>query len=144
MRVRLALAAVACLPRLAGADGLTVLTVGKVAAFKNGRGMVRVGRDPRLANAPSPACPTKTAVELSSYPEPTQRVVASTTVDLDCGKWKPRRGGFVYSDPAARGGVRAIRSTRDQRVALFADADPANDPTVIGAGAEACVACHTR
>jgi hypothetical protein len=31
-----------------------------------------------------------------------------------------------------------------QRVALFRDADPANDPTVIGAGNEACSACHTR
>ena len=35
-------------------------------------------------------------------------------------------------------------STVAERVALFRDADPANDPTVIGVGSEACAACHTR
>lgn len=30
------------------------------------------------------------------------------------------------------------------RVALYTDADPANDPPVIGTGAEACAVCHTR
>lgn len=30
------------------------------------------------------------------------------------------------------------------RVALYADDDPSNDPPVIGAGAEACAACHSR
>jgi len=30
------------------------------------------------------------------------------------------------------------------RVALYADADPDNDPPLIGAGAEACAACHRR
>jgi hypothetical protein len=31
-----------------------------------------------------------------------------------------------------------------ERIALFRDADPSNDPTVIGAGPEACAACHNR
>ena len=35
-------------------------------------------------------------------------------------------------------------STVAERVALFRDADPSNDPTVIGVGSEACVACHTH
>jgi hypothetical protein len=35
-------------------------------------------------------------------------------------------------------------ATVDQRVALFGDAVPANDPSVSGAGAEACAVCHTR
>jgi len=35
-------------------------------------------------------------------------------------------------------------STVAERVALFRDADPSNDPTVIGVGSEACAACHTR
>lgn len=30
------------------------------------------------------------------------------------------------------------------RVALYADADPSNDPPVIGAGGEACASCHDR
>lgn len=30
------------------------------------------------------------------------------------------------------------------RIALYADADPSNDPPLIGAGAEACAACHTQ
>lgn len=30
------------------------------------------------------------------------------------------------------------------RVALYADADPTNDPPVIGAGAESCAVCHNR
>ena len=35
---------------------------------------VRVGRDPALASGPSPACPTPSAVEVSTYPVATQRV----------------------------------------------------------------------
>lgn len=31
-----------------------------------------------------------------------------------------------------------------ERIALFRDADPSNDPTVFGAGPEACAACHNR
>jgi hypothetical protein len=31
-----------------------------------------------------------------------------------------------------------------ERVALYQDADPSNDPPLIGAGAEACAVCHVR
>jgi hypothetical protein len=112
MRRAVALAVLALLPRLAGADGLTVLTVAKFAAFKAGRGTVLVGRDPQLATPPVPTCPTTSAVELSSYPEPTQRVVVATRVVLDCTKWRGKRNGFTYNDPAAPGGVRSIRYGR--------------------------------
>ena len=30
------------------------------------------------------------------------------------------------------------------RVALYADADPSNDPSVIGVGSQACAVCHNR
>src|SRR5262245_28161700 len=116
----LALAALLVLPALATADSLTVLTVGKVAAFRNGSGVVRVGRDPRLAALPLPTCPTASAIELSSYPEPTQRVVVATTRDLDCTKWKAKRGGFVYDDPAGIGGVRFIRYGKKGLLIRFA------------------------
>lgn len=113
MRIPSALATLLLLvPALAAAEGLTVLTVDKVARFTSGTGSVRVGRDPRLADAPAPTCPAASAVELSSYPEPLQRVLVATTVDLDCTKWKAKRGGWVYADPAAAGGVRSIRYGR--------------------------------
>src|SRR5262249_59528934 len=88
-------------PRLAAADGLTVLTVGKVAVFRNGRGTVRVGRDPRLAAPPAPICPTASAVELSSYPEPTQRVVVAGEGALARPRGEEKGGGLVSAHPAA-------------------------------------------
>src|SRR5262249_4595389 len=106
MRARLALLALSLLPRLAGADGLTVLSVAKVAILRAGAGVVRVGRDPHLASPPSPVCPATSSVELSSYPVATWRVTVATHADLDCAKWSAKRGGFVYDDPAATGGVR--------------------------------------
>src|SRR5215475_16149241 len=115
MRARLILAILLLVPDLAAADGLIVLTVGKVAVFRNGRGTVRVGRDPRLAMPPAPICPTASAVELSSYPEPIQRVVVATKVGLDCARWKRKGDGFVYDEPGARGGVRAMRYGRKGR-----------------------------
>ena len=33
-------------------------------------------------------------------------------------------------------------ATAAARVALYADADPANDPPIVGTGREACVYCH--
>src|SRR4030095_1384809 len=101
MRARLALASLLLVPRLVAADGLAVLTVDKVAVFESGGGTVRVGRDPRLTRPPPPPCPAPSAVELSSYPEPTQRVVVATKRDLDCTQWKKTRGGFVYRGTAA-------------------------------------------
>jgi hypothetical protein len=89
-----------------------VLTVDKTARFADGAGVVRVGRDPHLAAAPAPTCPAASAIELSSFPEPTQRVAVATALALDCTKWEATRGGFVYADPAAPGGVRSIRYGR--------------------------------
>lgn len=42
--------------------------------------------------------------------------------------------------PALESRVTAVA----ERIALFRDADPSNDPTVFGAGPEACAACHNR
>src|SRR5262249_31925986 len=124
MRTRLVLAALLLVPHLAAADGLTVLTVGKVAVFRNGRGTVRVGRDPRLARPPSPVCPTASGVELSSYPVPTQRLVSAPALELDCARWRKKAGGFVYDDPAGTGGVRAIRYGRRGLLIRFEGALP--------------------
>jgi hypothetical protein len=104
---------------LAAAEGITVLTVGKLARFRGGAGMIRVGRDSQLASPPAPTCPAPSAVELSSHPEPTQRVVVATAVDLDCARWKAKRGRFVYDDPAATGGVRKITYGRKGLVITF-------------------------
>jgi hypothetical protein len=122
MLARFALVTLLLLPQLAAADGITVLTVGKVAVFRNGRGTVRVGRDPQLADAPSPACPVASQVVLSAYPEPAQRVVTVTTHALDCTRWKRKAGGFVYDDPAATGGVRTIRYGRKGLLIRFEQA----------------------
>jgi hypothetical protein len=35
-------------------------------------------------------------------------------------------------------------ATIEQRAALYQDADPGNDPPIVGAGPEACVYCHVR
>jgi hypothetical protein len=40
--------------------------------------------------------------------------------------------------------ILADRAAVSERVALYADADPANDPPIIGAAAEACAVCHDR
>lgn len=126
MRVAVALAVLLSLPHAARAAGLTVLTEGKVASFKNGKGTVRVGRDPQLANAPAPTCPATSAVTLSSYPEPTQRVVVATEVALDCTKWTARKNGdFVYSDPDATGGLSNLRYGKKGIVARFTSSAPA-------------------
>src|SRR5262249_12693791 len=112
MLFRLAPLALALVPSLATADAITVLTVGKVAVFKEGRGVVRVGRDPALARAPAPTCPTPSTVELSAYPVATQRVAVTTRVELDCSKWRAKRGGGVYPGPGGPGGPRAGRVGR--------------------------------
>ncbi|HYD49068.1 MAG TPA: hypothetical protein VEB21_12005, partial [Terriglobales bacterium] len=31
-----------------------------------------------------------------------------------------------------------------QRIALYRDADPSNDPPLVGLGAQACIICHAR
>ena len=35
-------------------------------------------------------------------------------------------------------------TTAAQRVALYQDADPANDPRIVGTGTEACAYCHRK
>ena len=75
MRARSVLVTLLLVRSVAPAEAITVLTAGKEARFTNGTGVVRVGRDPHLASGPVPSCPATSAVELSSYPEPTQRVV---------------------------------------------------------------------
>jgi hypothetical protein len=112
MRTRLVLATLLLVPRLAAAAGLSVLTVDKVAAFRNDAGLVRVGRDPELTSLPFPACPAASAIALSAYPVATQRVVTTTSVDLDCARWKRKAAGWIYDDPSASGGVRSIRYGR--------------------------------
>jgi hypothetical protein len=112
MRIPLAVLLLSLASGIAAADGLTVLSVGKIATFKNGGGTVRVGRDGALAAGPSPTCPTASAVEVSSYLVATQRVVVTTQVVLDCAKWKAKGSGFVYDDPAVAGGLRAARYGR--------------------------------
>src|SRR5262245_16774531 len=119
MRTSLALLLLSLASGIAAAEGLTVLSVGKVATFKNGRGIVRVGRDPALATGPSPACPTRSAVELSSYLVATQRVAGTKVLDLDCAKWKAKGSRFVYDDPAAAAGLRSARYGRKGLVLRF-------------------------
>jgi hypothetical protein len=111
MRIHLALL-LSLVPGMAAADGLTVLSVGKVAIFKNGGATIRVGRDSALVAGPSPTCPATSAVDVSSYPVATQRVVVTTQVGLDCAKWRAKGSGFVYDDPAGTAGLRSVRYGR--------------------------------
>src|SRR5262249_39880961 len=119
MRIPLALLVLPCVAGIAAADGLTVLSVGKVATFKNGGGIVRGGRARALAAGPSPACPTRSAVEVSSYLVATQRVAGTKVLDLDCAKWKAKGSGFAYGDPAAAAGLRSARYGRKGLVLRF-------------------------
>src|SRR4029077_4690569 len=91
---------------------------------RNDGGTVRVGRDPELDSPPSPACPSASAIVLSSYPVATQGVMTTTSVDLDCARWRKKAGGFVYDDPAAPGGVRTIRYGRRGLLIRFAGIRP--------------------
>lgn len=43
-----------------------------------------------------------------------------------------------------RGLAQARLATAADRVAAYQDADPANDPGIVGSGAEACATCHYR
>jgi hypothetical protein len=93
---------------------LTLLTHGKVLKLvgksdpARSRGLVRFGKDPALADALDPSCPLPSSFELGVYPAATNRVVRSERVMLDCTKWKARKTGWIYTDPAAPGGVRKI------------------------------------
>ena len=56
-------------------------------------------------------------------------------------RWRSPAGNPPYRFLSA---IQERVATVDQRVDLFRDADPANDPTIIGARSEACAVCHTR
>jgi hypothetical protein len=95
--------------------GVTVLTVGKVAASKDradparDRGSFRFGKDPAFAVLQDPTCPNASSIQVASYPQATQRLDAHPVAELPCSGWKAQGGGYVYDDPAAAsGGVRRI------------------------------------
>lgn len=91
------------LPALAG--DFSLLTVGKVASFKNtgdvarNGGLVEIGRDPNLRTLIDPSCPTVTRVQILSYPQAVLRVATNLDVTLDCTKWKAKGKGYDYADP---------------------------------------------
>ncbi len=103
------LAVLVLLVAVSSADALTVLTAGKVASFKSGKGMVRIAKDPALATPAQPVCPAVSRLTLGSYPQATNRVVVHVDAALPCANWQQTGGGFVYDDKsAAAGGVRKI------------------------------------
>jgi hypothetical protein len=102
--VLLALALLWALP----AHALTVLNTGKVATFKNGKGMLRVGKDRGLATPTSPLCPQTSRLLLSSYPQSTKLVEVHLDVALACEGWRAAAGGFVWEDPTGNGAIRKI------------------------------------
>lgn len=96
------------------AHGITLLTHGKYLRLKAGadtassRGILRVGRDPALADAPDPSCPNASSFELGLFTVSANRVVRSERIDLDCAKWQRRRRAWVYVDTDATTGVKRI------------------------------------
>ena len=91
---------------LATAGDFSLLTVGKVAAFKHvgdvarDGGVVRIGRDPNLRTSIDPRCPTVTRAQILSYPQALQRVATNLDVALDCTKWQAKGKGYDYTDPS--------------------------------------------
>ena len=96
------------------AFGLSILTQDRVlrlsarGAPEQWRGLLRVGTDAALADAPSPECPVVTTFELGLFTVATNGVERNATVTLDCTRWKRTKRGWVYADPASPGGVRKI------------------------------------
>ena len=93
-----------------GATALTVLTVGKQAMFTAEKGRVRIGRDPRLRPVFDPRCGAhETRLQLASYPQATNRLVAQDEVVLPCEHWRETRKGYAYEDASGvAGGVTKI------------------------------------
>lgn len=121
----------------AAATDLTILTRGKALRLigaddpQHARGVVRFGADPALADAPAPTCPATSSVELGLFTGSANAVVRGPKTTLDCAKWRPTpRGGWVYADPDAPGGVRSIvYGPRGLLVKLVGpDAVPAEGP----------------
>ncbi len=98
----------------ARAENLVVLTHGKVLRLAarsdpaRSRGLVRFGKDPALAGAPDPSCPSTSTFELGLFTVAANAVVRGEKVALDCAKWKRIRTGWRYDDPAATGGIRTV------------------------------------
>jgi hypothetical protein len=93
-----------------GATALTVLTVGKQAIFTAEKGRVRIGRDPRLRPLADPRCGgVETRVQVASYPQATNRLVAQDEVVLPCEHWKKTGKAYAYADASgSAGGVTKV------------------------------------
>ncbi|HWP65344.1 MAG TPA: hypothetical protein VNO26_05470 [Candidatus Limnocylindria bacterium] len=116
-----------------GATALTVLTVGKQAVFTPEKGRVHVGRDPRLSPVADPRCGgVETRVQLASYPQATNRLVAQDEVVLPCERWRKTRKGYAYEDPAGTAGgvAKVIYSARRLQVHFGGDHYTAPDGPV--------------
>lgn len=102
------------LARPATAVDLTILTRGKslrligAADPQHARGVIHFGADPALADAPDPTCPATSTFELGLFTGSANAVVRGEKAQLDCTRWHARTDGWVYNDPDAPGGVRAI------------------------------------
>jgi hypothetical protein len=96
------------------AHAISVLTRQKVLALhgegdpNDWRGVLRVGRDTALAEAPSPECPAVSTFELGLFTVATNGVERNARVTLECARWRAVKRGWVYDDPALPGGVRKI------------------------------------
>jgi len=96
------------------ADAVVLLTHDKVLKLTHGgdpataRGVVSFGKDPALADAPDPSCPTASSFELGLYPVATNRVARGATLGLDCAKWRAVKNGWIYDDAVTTDGVRKI------------------------------------
>lgn len=93
---------------------LSLLTRHKALALHGGgdaarwRGVLRVGADPALSDAPSPECPAVSTFELGLFTVATNGVERNPRVTLDCALWKRGKRGWTYEDPALPGGIRKI------------------------------------
>jgi len=119
VRLTKTILAAAVLLLAARAEALTLLTEGKLGAFRHdpatgsGSAEVRVGRDRALAVLEDPTvCPSGATVQILFYPTATNLVTGGPPVDLPCERWSRVPGGFYYRDPSgAAGGVRSVRYT---------------------------------
>ena len=93
---------------------LSILTQGRTLrlsgrrAPEQWRGVLRVGPDAALADAPSPECPTITTFELGLFTVASNGVERNPAVTLDCARWRRTKRGWVYADPLSPAGIRKI------------------------------------
>jgi hypothetical protein len=64
--------------------------------------------------------------------------------DVEAARRWYRFGAPVESDWGFAGMYADRLATVEARVAAYRDADPTNDPPIVGSGAEACASCHNR